>query len=55
MTLAQQLKQEGREEGRHEEAIAIAKNLLNDGMSLKAVQKLTGLHEKEVMALVNKH
>ncbi len=55
MTLAQQLKQEGREEGRHEEAIAVAKNLLNDGMSPKAVQKLTGLPEKEVMDLVDKH
>jgi len=67
MTFAQQLeqkglkqglkqgRQEGREEGRHEEARAIAKNLLNDGMSPKAVQKLTGLPEKEVMALVDKH
>jgi predicted transposase/invertase (TIGR01784 family) len=51
MTLAQQLKQEGR----HEEAIAIAKNLLNDGISTKATQKLTGLPEKEIMALVDKH
>lgn len=51
MTLAQQLKQEGR----HEEAIAIAKNLLNDGMSTQATQKLTGLSEKEVMSLVDKH
>ncbi|TLY46733.1 MAG: hypothetical protein E6K54_08195 [Gammaproteobacteria bacterium] len=47
--------QQGREEGRHEEAIAIAKNLLNDGMSPKAIQKLTGLSEKEIMALVDKH
>jgi predicted transposase YdaD len=51
MTLAQQLKQEGR----HEEAIAIAKNMLNDGMSTKATQKLTGLPEKEIMDLVDKH
>lgn len=51
MTLAQQLKQEGRQE----EAIAIAKNMLNDGMSPQATQKLTGLPEKEIMALVYKH
>jgi hypothetical protein len=50
-TLAQKLKQESR----HEEAIAIAKNLLNDGISTQATQKLTGLPEKEIMALVDKH
>ena len=59
MTLAQQLEQKGLkkglEEGEHRKAVAIAKNLLNDGMSPKAVQKLTGLPEKEVMALVDKH
>ena len=59
MTLAQQLEKKkqkkGLEEGEHRKAVAIAKNLLNDGMSPKAVQKLTGLPEKEVMALVDKH
>lgn len=59
MTLAQQLKQEGLEQGlkqgEHRKAVAIAKNLLNDGMSPKSVQKLTGLSEKEIMALVDKH
>jgi recombination-promoting nuclease RpnB len=58
MTLAQQLEQkglqQGREEGRHEEAIVIAKNLLGEGMSPQAVQRLTGLPEKEVMDLANK-
>jgi hypothetical protein len=34
---------------------AIAKNLLDEGRSPGAVQKLTGLSEKEVMALVDKH
>lgn len=71
MTLAQQLEQkglkkgleqgrkegreEGREEGRHEEAIEIAKKLLDEGRSPGAVQKLTGLSEKEIMNLVDKH
>ena len=63
MTFAQQLEQkglqqglqqgieQGREKGRHEEAIAIARNMLADGMSPKAIQKLTGLTENEVMEL----
>lgn len=55
MTLAQQLKQqglqEGREEGDHFRALTIAKNMLAEGMSLQAVQRLTGLSEKEVMEL----
>lgn len=55
MTLAQQLEQKGLKKGEHRKAVAIAKNLLNDGMSPKAVQKLTGLPEKEVMDLVDKH
>ncbi|KAF5279925.1 hypothetical protein FQR65_LT15160 [Abscondita terminalis] len=66
MTLAQQLKQEGLEqglkkgleEGEHRKAIAIAaiaKNLLAEGRSPGSVQKLTGLSEKEIMALVDKH
>ena len=59
MNAAQQLRQEGLaqglEQGRHLEAIVIAKNMLVEGMSLKAVQKLTGLSDNEVMALVEKH
>jgi predicted transposase YdaD len=51
MTFAQQLEQRGR----RKEALVIAKNMLAKGMSLKAIQKLTGLPEKEVMDLVDKH
>lgn len=59
MTLAQQLEQkglkEGLKQGEHRKAVAIAKNMLNEGISPKATQKLTGLHENEIMALVDKH
>ncbi len=59
----QQGREEGREEGlelglekgEHRRAVAIAKNMLAEGMSPQAVQKLTGLPENEVMDLVNKH
>lgn len=62
MTLAQQLKQEGLEqglkkgleEGEHRKAIAVAKNLLDEGRSPRDVQKLTGLSEKDIMNLVDK-
>ena len=58
MTFAQQLKQQGLKEGEHRKAIAIAaiaKKLLDEGKSPGTVQKLTGLSEKEIMALVDKH
>ncbi|TLY46600.1 MAG: transposase [Gammaproteobacteria bacterium] len=62
MTLAQRLEQKGLkkglEEGEHRKTIAIAaiaKKLLDEGRSPGAVQKLTGLSEKEIMALVDKH
>ncbi len=41
--------------GRYEEALAIARNLIAEGIAFQAVQKLTGLPEKEVMELVDKH
>lgn len=58
MTLAQQLEQKGLKKGLElgERRIAtIAKKLLAEGKSPRAVQKLTGLSEKEIMALVDKH
>jgi flagellar biosynthesis/type III secretory pathway protein FliH len=70
MTLAQQLEQKGLkkgleqglkkglEEGEHRTAIVIAdipKKLLAEGKSPGSVQKLTGLSEKEVTGLVDKH
>lgn len=45
----------GLEEGEHRKAIAIAKILLAEGRSPLGIQKLTGLSEKEIMALVDKH
>jgi predicted transposase/invertase (TIGR01784 family) len=51
----QQGLQQGLEEGEHRKAIAIAKNLLAEGMSPQTIQRLTGLPEKEVMDLVDKH
>lgn len=49
-TLAEQLKQEGRHEG----VLSVAKRLLvEEGMPLQAVQRLTGLPKNEVMDLVN--
>ena len=59
MTFAQQLEQRGLkrglEEGEHRKAIAVAKILLTEGRSAGGIQKLTGLSEKEVMDLVDKH
>lgn len=56
MTLATAIRtkglEQGREEGRHEGILLVARRLLiEEGMSPLAVQKLTGLSEKEVMAL----
>lgn len=70
MTLAQRLEQKGLEqgleqglkkgleEGEHRKNIAItaiAKKLLDEGRSPGAVQKLTGLSQREIMALIDKH
>ena len=58
MTFAQQLEQKGlqkgREEGRREEALFIARKLLAEGMSYQSVQKLTGVPEKEIMDIITK-
>ncbi|MES2141780.1 MAG: transposase [Pseudomonadota bacterium] len=56
MTFVQQLKQEALQQGRHEGILLVAKRLLiEEGMPPQVVQKLTGLPEKEVMDLVDKH
>ena len=43
MTFAQQLKQEGLQQGREEERYEMAKNLLAEGLSLDLVKKVTKL------------
>ena len=42
---------EGREEGRVEEKIAIARNLKSMGMSISDISKATGLQEEEIKEL----
>ncbi len=43
MNAAQQLKQQGLEQGREEERYEMAKNLLAEGLSLELVKKVTKL------------
>ena len=45
-------KAEGLEEGKKEEKISIAKNLLKDGMSIESVSKNTGLSIEELQKLI---
>ncbi len=63
MNAAKQLKEQGLKQGRHEgreeghqAILLVARRLLiEEGMSPQSVQRLTGLSEKEVMDLVDKH
>lgn len=63
MTIAQRLeqkgwragRQEGRQEGERPKALAIAKNMLAEGIELALIQKVTGLLDKEITALMQKH
>ncbi|WP_025119786.1 MULTISPECIES: Rpn family recombination-promoting nuclease/putative transposase [unclassified Serratia (in: enterobacteria)] len=48
MTIAEYLEQKGREEGRLEEALKIARSMLANGFERTMVMKLTGLSAKEV-------
>jgi predicted transposase/invertase (TIGR01784 family) len=45
--------QEGREEGRQEKAVVIARNLLQQGMTIALIAQVTGLTIAEVEALTN--
>ena len=45
---------DGKAEGKEEERIAIAKNLLKKGVSSKIVSESTGLSEEEVNNLIEK-
>lgn len=55
MTIAEALKQEGRQEGIQEgqkqTALSIARQLLLDGVSPSIVKHATGLNENELMKL----
>lgn len=50
-TELQEARQEGMEQGRKEEKIETAKNLLKNGVSLEIVMKSTGLTEEEINRL----
>ncbi len=52
MTAAQQLRQEGRQEGMHAEKLHIAKNMLSNlHLDMQTVAQATGLSEQELMKL----
>jgi hypothetical protein len=59
MTLAQQLEQkslqQGREEGRYEEALIIAERLIAQARPIQYIQDLIDLPENEIMDLINKN
>ncbi len=48
MTIAQELEQKGRQEGRQEATLKIAHALLNSGIDRETVMKTTGLSENEL-------
>ncbi len=48
MNAAQQLKQQGLEQGEHRKALAIAKNLLKQNIPLSVIKSATGLSEQEL-------
>jgi len=50
-TLAEQLKQVGKEEGKQEKAKETAKNLLEMGIDIDKIAKATGLNKKEIVKL----
>lgn len=45
------LKDEGKTEGKREEKIKIAKNMLNDNVDINLIKKYTNLTEEEITAL----
>ncbi len=51
MTLAQQLKQEGLEQGRREEDFVIAKEMLDKRFNPAVIKELTGLSDQDLLAL----
>jgi predicted transposase/invertase (TIGR01784 family) len=51
MTLAQQLKQEGLQQDRHEGELSLAKKLLNRGIDLDLIKSASGFSEQELLEL----
>ena len=54
-TLAHKFKDEGKEEGKLEQAKSIALSMLQDGMCCSAIAKYTGLSKEEVKNLDSTH
>ena len=54
-TLAHKFKDEGKEEGKLEQAKSIALSMLQDGMCCSAIAKYTGLSKEEVKILDSTH
>jgi predicted transposase/invertase (TIGR01784 family) len=48
MTAAQQLRQQGMQEGIHTKAIDIAKNMLKKGFDISFIQEMTGLTQEAI-------
>ncbi|EDU8206640.1 hypothetical protein CSN84_003848 [Salmonella enterica subsp. diarizonae] len=53
MTLAETLKQEGRQEGAIERAQKIARQLQKMGMPFEAIREATGLTEEELKKIIH--
>jgi len=51
----QEGQQEGRQEGERQKALAIAKNMLAEGIELSLIQKVTGLLDEDIAVLMQKH
>jgi predicted transposase/invertase (TIGR01784 family) len=52
-TAAMEAREEGREEGKHAEKLAIAQNMLSNGLDVPLIAQLTGLSVEQVKALCN--
>lgn len=51
MTIAEYLEQRGREKGKHEARLAMAKKMLKNGLDRALVMKITGLSEQQLKQL----
>jgi len=53
MTIAQQLEQKGIEKGSQEEALKIARTMLQSGLDHSTVMKMTGLSEEDLQNITH--